>query len=172
MDFIILEDLKIYLNIGADDTTSDYLLTSLIAPAIKFVESYCQRSFVIREFTDRFTGTFCDFHVLNHYPANSILEISIDGVKTNDYSLEDDIVYLSEKDFCGKCIVKYEVGYTADNIPADLKQACIELACFWYKKKDTLDLASKNLSQQTTTHINKDMPEFIKAKLINYEAKF
>lgn len=173
MSIILLEDVKSYLNINDTDTDSDIIINNLIPSAVKFIENYCQRNFVITETADRFDGTFCDYHVFHKYPVNKILSIDMNKENTLNYILEEDIVYLEDYNkFKGKCVIKYEVGYSDINMPEDLKLACVELVAFWYKKKDVVDVASKGLGNQNTTFINKDMPEFIKVKLLNYEAKF
>lgn len=171
MDFAILEDLKNYLNISDND--NDYLLQRLITSASQFISTYCQRDFELKQYTDRFNGNFSDYHVFSKYPVAEIISIVNNNgtITNNNYYIEDDFaINLEDTQFIGKCSIEYRAGF--ETIPDDIVQATIEIASYWFKKKDNIDLGSKNMSTQTVSYMVKELPDWIMIKLLRYKTKY
>jgi Phage gp6-like head-tail connector protein len=161
-----IDDLKEYL--GETASKDDDLLTRLVNSASAAIETYCHRPFASATYTEYYDGTGKDILTLRHFPIISVTSV-MEGGSNSLTSGEDPyaaaapdvIIYKEEGQLCRNLLywisyrryykVVYVAGYTT--IPADIAQACIELAALMLKGKEHAGIQAKTTGVQTTTYI-------------------
>jgi hypothetical protein len=171
-----LEDLKTHLEIEASG--QDPFLTNLVLRATQFIETYCSRQFMSREFTEYYSGDGTNSIMLPNTPITAISQIKDDKSEQAgfDYGSSDENDAFSFESW-GKVLltdgdVFYEPGstyplrnykfvYTGGyaTAPEDLRQVCVELAAakFYLKDKQRQGIASKSVAGQTITYRPDDL---------------
>jgi hypothetical protein len=153
-----LEDLKTHLEIEASG--QDAFLNNLVGRATQFIETYCSRQFMSREFTEYYSGDGTNSIMLPNTPVTAADE--------NDaFSFEEwGKVLLTDGDvFYGPGstypLRNYKFVYTGGyaTAPEDLRQVCVELAAakFYLKDKQRQGVASKSVGGQTITYRPDDL---------------
>lgn len=111
--------------------------------ASKAIESFCSRSFVSNNFTDKIFISNTNEILLSNYPVISVESLTyVVGSATYNYSADDfyvdssiGVLRLFHKYFHEKSVVHvaYTAGYTHENMPDDLKLACLMQAAYYGK---------------------------------------
>ena len=71
-DLTTLANVKEYIDIKSEDTTFDSLIERLIEASSAQIESYCNRSFQIQDYSESYDGNTSDIMFLNHTPITSV----------------------------------------------------------------------------------------------------
>ena len=171
-----LEDLKTHLEIEASG--QDAFLSNLVLGATKFIETYCNRQFMSREFTEYYSGDGTNSIMLPNTPVTAISQIKDDksGQADFDYGSGDENEAFSFEDW-GKLLLtngdvfrepgstyplrNYKIVYTGGyaTAPEEVRQVCVELAAakFYLKDKQRGGVASKSVGGQTITYRPDDL---------------
>ena len=171
-----LEDLKTHLEIEASN--QDAFLTNLVLRATQFIETYCNRQFMSREFTEYYSGDGTNSIMLPNTPITAVTQIKDDKSAQADFDYDDtdENDAFSFEDW-GKLLLtngdvfhspgstyplrNYKIVYTGGyaTAPEDLRQVCIELAAakFYLKDKQRQGVASKSAGGQTITYRPDDL---------------
>jgi len=167
-DLCTLSQFKTYKTIHPDNTDEDALISQLISSVSNYVKDYCGRTFVDYYSTPKveyFDGMNCKRVFTDEFPVISVesVEVSSDGGSTyeefTDYITDksnDSIVSLGSN-FITTSIptnslkITYTAGYDPNNIPPDLRQACMDLVEYFRSKeytprKDWNDASIENVS--------------------------
>jgi hypothetical protein len=175
-----LDDVKTYLG-NQTNTADDMVLSSLITGESAFILSWIGRKFDSESYTDLFGGNGGQEHLFKNYPVQTIISVTIDGaaippaatIQDRGYMLFDDRLLLFGYQFSwGKrnCQAIYTAG---QDVPDDVKQACIELVAYRYKGRgDRIGLSSKSIAGETTSYVTKDMPDHVKTTLQRHRRVF
>lgn len=130
MALTTLEKVKAYLEIAADDTGRDEVLTRLIDSAQIAIENHCRRKFEAADYEENFDGPARRIFP-EQYPIISIktLTCGYDNTEIENYKNREtfiDLIYVYND-----INLSYRAGY--EEIPGDLEQACIMLVDYYYK---------------------------------------
>jgi hypothetical protein len=154
-DLTTLSNLKEYLDIEADDTEFDSLLSRLIEASSRQIEAYCRRAFDIQSYSETYDGNASDILFLKQAPIVSVASLSVDdqAVAGEDFKVYDDYVRLLSRLFTPGTLnvsVVYTAGFydaQAESPPADIENACIQLAAFKYNLRGAEGLAERRINQ-------------------------
>ena len=99
-------------------------------------------------------------HASNALDSNYVY-LSIPEEALDEYEVNDDagIIYTPAKIFGGinSVRVEYNGGWTAANIPNDIRQVALQEVIRWYQEKKTPHLASVASGETTTAYISKNL---------------
>ena len=169
-----LRDLKEWLNLASP--AEDGLLQRLIGAASGFIESRVGRSIGPAQYAVTFSGNGKSLLPLPVTPVIGISGVTIgrrslpasDG-NSMGYLFDDRSVRLVGWAFSPgllNCAVRYTAGY--DPIPAEIVQACVELAALRYKERDRMGETGKVVMGETVHYFVKDMPPSVATVLQRY----
>lgn len=142
---IELADLKEYLQIISDD--QDTFLQKCIDNGAKYIINYCNRNFIYAEYAEKIKILTDDLYNKYFYiravPIDEEAGIKIEYLDdTNTWvELDTSIAILEEEgkifideDLSGYKAAKitYTGGYALEDMPGDLKQACLMIAASYY----------------------------------------
>jgi uncharacterized phiE125 gp8 family phage protein len=150
---VSLESFKLLY--GVDDR-EDELARFFLESATAQVERYCMRRLCYKKVTQGFDGTGGYYFELLDYPVHSVLSVRAGAalplgadcaVSPADYFVSPNIglladyphylhIYPTSRIDGIRNLVKivYFAGYKMNDVPADLKKACLELAAWNYKR--------------------------------------
>jgi hypothetical protein len=149
-----LADVKESLGIASGIATYDNLVRRKINQATEMIETYCDRRFLSTVYTDEeYDGTGIDELRLNQYPITAFTSLSVRDTPLNesDWETTDSELYFVDLDTgilrllfnaggrWGRYKVTYTAGYTAANLPQDLTEACVVLACYLVNTSPTMN---------------------------------
>lgn len=171
-----LPNVKAWLNLTTSD--SDELLTRLIVAASTFIESWCNRSFGVQEYTEHRNGTGSDMLMFGAWPVTAVTSVTVNGraihaaadFDTPGYRFYDLSVVLQGYQFVRgrrNVTLTYTAGYAA--IPPDLEQACIETVALRFKERDRIGHQSKSLAGETVTFFIGELSHSARAVLSQYK---
>ena len=165
-DLTNLADLEAWLGLasGNDD---EPLLARLITAASAFIETWCDRQFAAQTYTEVRDGTGAVRMAFAQTPVTAVTSVAIDGhaippgdaVSTPGYYFTAAMLMLNGHAFArgyGNVQLSYTAGFAAT--PADIEQACIELAAMRYRELGRIGVASKSVAGESTSFVIKDMP--------------
>lgn len=157
-----------------DATDNDSLIESLINRVSSLFESFTDRTFVSREFTEYYDGLG---YVLfpDHYPITTVSGIwddtdwmwpSTSLVDSSYYRVVDgNRIVLNDKYltvYSQNVKIIYTAGY--ETVPEDIEQACIEEVLHRYIGRTQVDVASKTLEDGTALFTPRSLlPQVIEA---------
>lgn len=178
---VTLQEVKDYLGIPVSNTGPDALLETLINASSKKIESYIDRKIKRQSYIETQDGAGTDRIVTRHWPVLSVSEIAVDTSSeftdanvVTEFLLEGDpaigIILKGGRRFPKgtQCIrVTYEAGY--DDVPYDLKQACLFTVEFMYEVRSdrTIRTTSKSKSGESVSYAG-DIPQFVKDMIEPY----
>lgn len=162
-----VEDVKLYL--GIETTSSDTLLTSLIVGVSGFIENVTDRVFSISDYTEVRDGTGNAKMPVCFAPITEITSVKINDISF-DVKNTTTLIYFNNGNVFPTGLMNIELKYKAgySSVPADVKQACIELVAFKFKEKDRIGLNSKGLAGEVISFEKKDISLEIKSVLSAY----
>jgi len=189
-DLCELADVREWL--GSTTTAADALLSRLITAASEFVERHTGRSFSgIQNYTEIYDGTGRDRMQLRQWPVVSVSSIKIapsieiteaatefppaSGTFTLESPpLSGGIQTLIVHGHCfprgrGAMQVTYTAGFA--DVPADVRQAVVELVGERYKHRDRIGLNSKSIGNgESISFLQRDMSENVRSILQRYKS--
>ncbi|SRR6056297_208256 len=116
--------IKKYLN-EPDVTDQDVIdyYTTLKAASEDIILDMIDRPIEASDYTEKYSGMGCDFLVLEHYPINSIDDIT--GYKTDDIKIQEDGVIVNTAEYFRLGDWNIEITYNAgyETIPDDIQDA-------------------------------------------------
>ncbi len=140
-----LSDVKESLGIASGTTAYDNLIKRKINQATEMIETYCDRRFLQTTYTDEeYDGTGIDQILLKQWPITTFTSLSVRDTPLNESDWETidtelyftdlntgiiKLLFLATGHWC-RYKVTYIAGYTAANLPQDLTEACVVLACY------------------------------------------
>lgn len=154
--------------IGLATTSDNSLLEDLVDSVSALFETYCDRQFLSREYTEYQDGKDVDILFTDQYPVTSITSIHDDRewawgsateVSSSSYRASSDGRSIVFKDtYLLDYYQNIKIIYTAGHgsTPYDLEQACIEEAARLYKNKNQIDISSKSLSDGSVSYVVSD----------------
>jgi hypothetical protein len=179
MSFATLAEIKTYLRLADDDTSSDTDLTRLASAASGWIERQCKRKLGEAAYTnEQHDGTGGYILLPRQYPVTDVAALSINETpidKAPDtlsagYILTDNVIRLRILRFTRgvqNVAITYTAGYPGNAIPDDLKQATIELVALKYREPDHLGQNSKTSANETLSY-NWQVSNFILTTIENY----
>lgn len=165
--FVTLNDVKNFIGMSGTDVTTDTLLEDIINSVSSLFETYTNRKFKSRDYTEYYNGMDKSLLFTNQYPISSVLGIwddsewiwddntEIDSSKyrvVNEYIIFKDVIL---RNYNENIKITYTAGFTS--IPYDLKQACISESARIYKNRKQVDVVSKTLADGSVSFSAKDL---------------
>lgn len=154
--------------IGLTTTSDDSLLEDLVDSVSALFETYCDRNFLSREYTEYYDGNNITELFTNQYSITTISGIwdnsdwdwsDSDLIDSDSYRISSDSKYIVFRDtylldYQQNVKVIYTAGY--NSTPYDLEQACIEEVARLYKNKNQIDISSKSLPDGSVSYVVTD----------------
>ncbi|WP_059436348.1 head-tail connector protein [Anaeromyxobacter sp. PSR-1] len=170
-----VDELKAYLDIT--HTNDDALITTLIAAASTFVESYTGVDFRYRLKTEIRDGDGGKLMTLRERPVVSIVSVAIDeqsiaesvGLSVDGWYFHDGHLRLRGHRFTlgdGNVQISYTCGYPV--VPFDIKQAVIEMAGLKYRDRTRIGKTSESMAGQSVSFLPAVVPLSVLAVLDAY----
>ncbi|MDZ5648957.1 hypothetical protein [Nitrospirillum sp. BR 11828] len=160
-------------------TADDALLTRLIQAESGFIRAWLGRDPSLATYTQTLDGSGNAVLPLPHYPVTGVMAVAVDGVPVPaqpagqplayGYAHDDTSLVLTGGIFPRgrrRVVVTWTAGY--DPVPAILQQACVELVALRYRERDRVGLVSKAHGGETTSYLQKEMPDSLAAALAPY----
>ncbi|HLN25709.1 MAG TPA: head-tail connector protein [Patescibacteria group bacterium] len=178
-DLTTLDTVKEWLGLtDPSQTEDDDLLTRLISAVSQVIATWCARDFTMQSYIETRDGTGGDRMPFINYPVSAVDSLLINGRPippaatccASGYSFTPTMLMLHGYGFNrghGNVVITYTAGLAS--IPLDLEQACIELVALRFRDKDRIGLVSKGMAGETTSFIQKDMPDPVKLVLACYK---
>lgn len=175
MAITTLASVKTYLNITA--STSDALLTSLIASVQKAVENFIGYALDPASYVAEYDGNGGDLMFVNNLPITAVTSLIIAGLTipastgytVNGYAFDYEKIWLRGYLYTlGRKTVKvsYSAGYSV--MPADLIQVANEMIALQYRERDWKGYKSKSLAGESITFENVIFSDEVKSIMTSY----
>ncbi len=173
-DLTTLAALEAWLGLPAGNA-DEALLARLITATSAYIETWCDRQFAARSYTETRDGTGGVRIPFARPPVTAVASVTVNGqaippgdaVSTPGFYFTPTMLYLNAFAFArglGNVQLVYTAGFTTT--PPEIEQACIELAAFRYREMERTGVASKGMAGETTSFIVKDMPPAV-ATILN-----
>ena len=180
-DLTTLANIKAWFSPPLVTTADDALLTRVITAASQYIQSWLGRQIASQSYTETRDGAGGRKLVLANAPVTAVATLSIDGIaipmasspSAAGYVFSATTIYLQSYLFTPgyqNVAVAYTAGYAVT--PPELEQACIELVSLRYKERDRIGQVSKNLSGETISFTQKDVPADVETVLEQYKRIF
>ena len=171
------------VKLEAEITSSKYddFLNFLISVCSEAIEGYCQRRFILREYTEYYDGKNTELLLFRNYPVTEVTHIYVDNSRVFDSSSEITGFFLDKerneilwsRHFPeGRANIKvvYKAGYEKASLPKDLEQACIRWVLYEYRVAigARQGIRSVSLADKSTSYEIGEMPEEVKGLLLRY----
>ncbi len=180
---VTLDEAKGFVKVPLSETGDDSLLENFINECTHLIESYCNRKFKEREFTDQVTGSGTKDLIPRQFPVISITELYDDtsrafatpidsanymiakNEKGEGYAVERFDAYFARGQRNVKLV--YQAGYAS--IPYDIQLACKVCVAYYYFKQQQEDwtTATKSKGDEDITLIQ-GIPESATTVLDKY----
>jgi hypothetical protein len=180
-DLTTLDNVKAWLGLSSDVTTSDDLLSALITAASGFVVQYLGRDLTPTTYTEVYDGRGGRMMLLRQAPITGVQAVSFAGktlttqgdpvVGTPGFWFTDRRLSLIGGHFPerGLVVVTYTAGY--ENLPPSLVQAVNELVGEAFRRRERIGQTSKTLGgQETVAFSTADMNAAVKTALAGFMA--
>jgi uncharacterized phiE125 gp8 family phage protein len=165
--------------LGINGTADDALLAVLVTAYSAWVETYLGRKLLSTTHSITRSGRGQRQIQLPQWPVTAISSLMIDGraipLQTSfggyGYRFTDRAITLDVMLFSpgiDNVTVNFTAGHLA--VPPDIAQAVNELVALHYRRRDTIDLASKSLAGETIAFVTKAMPDAVRQVLNQYRA--
>jgi hypothetical protein len=180
-DLTTLANVKTWFSPPLTTTADDALLTRLVTAASQYIQIWLGRQIASQNYTETRDGAGGRKLVLGNAPVTAVATLSIDGIaippasgpSAAGYVFSPTTIYLQSYLFTPgyqNVAVVYTAGYAVT--PPELEQACIELVALRYKERDRIGQVSKNLSGETVSFTQKDVPADVETVLEQYKRIF
>lgn len=161
---------KVKSELGDVQTANvDTLLGTLITAASRWIMNQTGRRFYSAEVTWTTDGDGTYGLSLPNGPVTAVALVIIDGIQIDPiitygdtgWTQVGDRIELVGHRFCSgtaNITIRYTSGYST--IPADLDQACVEMACWMFRNRDHFGLQQKSTHDSTAVTYRADVPPF------------
>lgn len=176
IDLCTLAEARRYVNVsGTDD---DELLQQIITSTSEMFNRHCNRNLLEKEYTETFDGNGKTLMILENYPINSVLSLSINGANVAPYTFGASQGYIAKNHLLtvyGTAFVRgfqnVSINYMAgfQTPPYDLQQACLEVVALRYKERDRVGHISKQLGDETVSYLIKALTDNAQQTLKSYK---
>lgn len=174
-DLTTLANVKAWM--GLTGNQDDALLSRLIAAASAYIETWTNRTFAAKQYSEVRDGTGGQRLVFADYPVTAVASVVVNGnpipasptPSDAGYRFDSIRLMLTGYQFSrglGNVELTYTAGYAS--IPPEIEQACIELVALRYKERDRIGHQSKSLAGETVTFMIRDFPDSVRTILANY----
>lgn len=190
-DLLVVADVAAHL--GLPSNTDQYeVIDNLIDAAQTTIERYTQRTLATNTTRTEFYDSARYIMVRNppitsvnavtddyHYGARSItltdlIDEDDDGGRNYEIGKIECAPWGTESGFTGGRLavqVGYDGGWTTTTLPADLRQAWIDLVCFWFNNRDRLGLDLGALAGAPEKAQNANVPRELREVFLAYRRK-
>ena len=175
-----LDNVKRYASIS--DASLDALIERLIVSASSRIENFCSRGLEQRTLTQQLSGRGTNRLVLDQYPITAVASLKVDGVVipaatgSAPYTVAG---YLFDERFIYSVMGRIPVGmmnvevtwtggYTTNNMPAEVVEACTELVALHLQERTRTGHVSKSLAGEVVSFTQKEMPDQIRVQLLPF----
>jgi hypothetical protein len=176
-DLTTTENVKTYLKIKTEDTTSDALLAILVTAASDYIQNILNRTFKATDYVQKCNGNGVGVMLASDYPVLSVAKVSINGVEipaatsdtSNGYIFDEDGIHLRGFVFSKgvkNVILSYRAGYEVT--PPIVADVCALLVTKKFKYLDRIGHVSKILAGETVTFERSDLTDELQSVLRNY----
>lgn len=172
-----IEEIKVQLWI--EDDSQDILLQQLLNQANWYIENFCQRKFSAQDYTELY-----DWHGqytmdLKNFPVNTLTSL-----KRNTWTITSPVwesfnpdTFVIKKQngiirsanifpyWLENIQVIYNAWYTSENMPEDLKNACISLVGYYYNTKNSQWVASESVDGASIRYSNEAVSSTIPSEI-------
>ena len=171
-------------SVGKTTPEIDALIDNLIDATSARIESYCNRKFLSRSYTEYYDGVGASTLYTDNYPILSVASIYDDAVWEWDVSTlitgtsyrianSNSIVAKSGYSFSSgsqNIKITYTAGYTT--VPYDIEHACVvEIFRVFDKVKDIGVFSRTTATGDTSTYVTNDFIDATKTTLDKYKVK-
>jgi hypothetical protein len=167
IDLCTVDAVKAMMDPPLTVTTEDALIGTIVTASSQYILTATSRSFTPATFTKRFNGTGADRLFLPENPVLTVSSLIIDGssvpaaanAQSFGYLFDDFCLYLTSGTFSRgiqNVTVSWQAGYAA--VPADVAQACVELAVYAYRERSRVGMTSKTVQQMVTAFDKRSIP--------------
>ena len=180
-DLTTLDNVKAWLGLSSDGTTSDSLLSALITAASGFVTQHLGRDLAPTSYTEVHDARGGRTLFLRQAPITGVQAVSFDGATLTEpgdavggapgFWFSDRRLSLIGYRFPerGLVVVTYTAGY--ETLPPSLVQAVNELVGEAFRRRERIGQSSKSLGgQETVTFSTTDMNATVKTALAGFMA--
>lgn len=175
-DLTTLSDVREFL--GITGTTDDVLIQRLITSASDYIQSWLNRSFAVKSYTQKLSGNGGYIQSFSSYPVLSVSSVIIDGItinesstfQSNGYVFDEKFLFLKGYRFNRGCLnvtLIYSAGYSV--VPFEISQTCVDLVSLRYKERTRIGEMSKSLAGEVVTYSQKDFSLSTRTILNNYK---
>lgn len=177
--FTDIATVKAWFSPPLTSTADDALLMRLIQAESGFIRAWLGRNPSPATYSRTLDGTGNAVLPLPHYPVTDVAAVAVDGAPipaqpvgqplAYGYAYDDTNLVLTGGVFPKgrrRVTVIWTAGY--DPLPAILQQACVELVALRYRERDRVGLVSKAHGGETTSYLQKEMPDSLAAALAPY----
>lgn len=166
-----LDEFKEYKGVIKNEVSSDDKIQSLLDAASQYIRSYAGQDFTLTKYKEVASG-FSSYSYQARVPfVRKVLSCNV-GSKSVDVStavINNNIIYFDNVALAtgvNNITIEYVAGY--NEVPYDVKQACIQLAYMRLQDKERIGELSKTSGSETTMFDNGAFPGWIKEALLNY----
>ena len=180
-DLTNLDNVKAWLGLSSDVTTSDSLLSALITAASGFVTQYLGRDLKPATYTEVHDGHGGRTLLLRQAPITAVQAVTFGGnsvaqagdpiTETGGFWFEDRRLSLIGHRFPerGLVVVNYTAGY--ETLPPSVVQAVNELVGEAFRRRERIGQSSKSLGgQETVAFSTADMNASVKSALAGFRS--
>lgn len=182
---VSLAEAKVHLGIGPGIVDFDARIEMIINSASAMIENYTKRKLTTQSYTQYFDGSGANKVLLHQWPVTELTAVYVDGdskfdanslIQAEDYALEDEIMVIYHDRTFPRGYRNIRVDYTAglgtvadDNIPYDLRWACMELVAWFYNSSSNqrIGILSKG-KQGESVSFEQTLPQSIALMLEPY----
>lgn len=145
-----LADVKESLGIDSSVTKYDNLIRRMINKSTDMIENYCERRFTSTVYTaETYNASHTNTLVLKQRPIITFTSLEVRDWDLNQGTFEtipSELYFVDSSSGILQLLwnaygsfKRYQVTYTAGyaTIPSDLAEACVALACYYYKNADS-----------------------------------
>lgn len=154
-------------------------LQRLVTAISMWMQSWMSRTIRSLSYSETQDGHGGNRLVLGNAPVTAVTSVVIDGQTIPPspgfgqagYVFTSTAIILTGYVF-NRGDANVQVNYTGGfaKTPADLEQACLELAALRWKERDRIGHVSKTLNGETVTFLVKDMPDSVRTTLQKYDS--
>lgn len=183
-DLVTVANVEAHLDVATGTGDQDQLGRQ-IEVASQLIEDYLDRKLISQEHIDYYDGRRSNRLILKQWPVTTFTELRLDStsvftaastlVSSDDYRLvnQQEILLLSGGTFnYGSYSIKatYTAGWAQADLPATIRNACLQLVDYLEQKRTNRDLdkKSKNKGGETTVLVQ-GIPELIAQQLEPYK---
>lgn len=136
---ISFDDIKYLLDLNKSEASYP-ALTQIIESVESAIKNYCMREFEFDSYTESNVFGFGEIFV-RAYPIKKIKKIVIDDHEVTSFRFSNGTVKITDYKYqSGYATISYNGGF--DDIPSDIKRACILQICHEYQRRDAIGATS------------------------------